>query len=85
MSKSDLLLENSNFHQLRKFERIEQHLKAREEAKRKLKLMKSLDSDNLFGYDEQQAKKHNESDYFNMQEGTSPMLSQIEEDEELVA
>jgi len=50
-------------------------------------LLRSLDSD-ILGLDEQQQQqqpKHEESDYFNVQDGASPLLPLIEEDEEFEA
>ena len=74
------MIENSNFHQLRKYEKQQERIRAREEARRKLSLQRTLDSD-LLGLEEQQPHKE-DSDFFQPGEGGSPLLVPIEEDDE---
>ena len=74
------MIQNSNFHQLRKHQKEQERIKAREEARRTQRLKHSLESDLLGGLEESPTKNR-ESDTM-LLDGGSPLLHQIEEDDE---
>ncbi len=75
--RSDTLLANSNFHQLRAHQKQEAKIQAKEELKRKLKMQKTMEQDSLLDTLGEQARDDGTS-----LDASSPLLHNIEEDDE---